>query len=88
MYFVYLLKSISDSRYYIGQTQDYIKRLKLHNSGRVKSTKNRRPFVLIGYKVFETRNGARWFEYNIKHHSDKKHRFIVSLEDSYKSEAE
>ena len=86
MFVVYLLRSIKDDKYYIGQTQDYKKRLQLHNSGRVKSTANRKPFVLIGYKVFGSRNEARWFEYDIKQHSDKKRKFIKMLEACYKSE--
>ena len=42
--------------------------------------------MLIGYKEFKTRNEARWLEYNLKHHSDKKHKFICMLEAQLKSE--
>lgn len=80
MYYVYALRSETDGNLYIGQTDDYKKRLKLHNSGQVRSTKNRKPFVLIGYKTFKTRNEARWFEYNLKKHGDKKKKFIRELE--------
>ncbi len=79
MYYVYLLKSKKDNKYYIGQTQDVEKRLKLHNSGRVISTKSRRPFELVGYQSFKTRNESRWVEYNLKNHSDKKKKFIEEL---------
>ena len=79
MYYVYVLKSLKDSRYYFGQTKNIEKRVDLHNSGKVMSTKHRRPLVLVGYKAFDTRNEARWIEYNIKHHSDKKNRFIRDL---------
>ena len=72
MYYVYLLKSLKDKKYYIGQTEDVTKRFELHNSGKVTSTKYRRPLVLIGYETFNTRNEARWHEYNMKQHSDKK----------------
>ena len=80
MYYVYLLKSKKDGNYYIGQTNNVNGRLKRHNAGQVKSTKYRRPFMLIGSKTFKTRSEARWCEYNLKQHSDKKHKFIGELE--------
>ena len=80
MYYVYALQSLKDNKYYFGQTGDPIKRVNLHNSGKVTSTKYRRPLILVGYKGFETRNEARWFEYNVKHHSDKKKKFIEEIE--------
>lgn len=79
MYYVYLLKSTVDNKYYIGQTKDVIKRLTRHNLGQVLSTKSRRPFKLIGYEVYDSRNEARWIEYNLKNHSDKKKKFIRRL---------
>ena len=48
-YFVYVLRSIKDGFFYTGFTQDLEKRLKTHNRGFVKSTKNRVPFELIYY---------------------------------------
>ena len=80
MFSVYALKSLKDGKYYFGQTENVIKRVIEHNKGRVKSTKFRRPLVLVGYKTFTIRNEARWFEYNIKNHSDKKKKFIADLE--------
>ena len=65
-YCVYALKSLKDNKCYFGQTEDVIKRLNEHNQGKVKSTKHRRPFMLVGYKTYKTRNEARWTEYNIK----------------------
>ena len=80
MYFVYLLKSLKDNKYYIGHSNNPDKRLIIHNSGRVQSTKFRRPFKLVGYRSYKTRNEARWVEYNLKNHSDKKKKFIKELE--------
>jgi putative endonuclease len=80
MYSVYVLKSLRDDDYYIGQTNNVEKRHAQHNQGKVKSTKSRRPFKPIGYKTFKTRSEARWFEYNLKKHSDKKKKFIRELE--------
>ena len=80
MYYVYILKSLKDNKYYIGQTENINRRLFLHNSGKVISTKFRRPLILVGFKKFDSRSKSRWFEYNLKHHSDKKYGFIKLLE--------
>ncbi|OGM75978.1 hypothetical protein A2210_01430 [Candidatus Woesebacteria bacterium RIFOXYA1_FULL_40_18] len=85
MFYVYLLKSLRDGRYYIGQTQDVVHRLKCHNSGLVLSTRSRRPFVLVGVEKFWTRNDARWFEYSLKEHGDKKKRFIKKMQEKVAS---
>ena len=45
-YFVYILISEKDNKYYIGQTADIEKRLSEHNRGKVKSTRFRTPFKL------------------------------------------
>ncbi len=47
MYWVYALKSKKDNRLYIGLSLDVDRRLKEHNAGYCRSTKSRRPFVLI-----------------------------------------
>lgn len=38
-FYVYLLQSLKDDSYYIGQTDNIDKRLKKHNNKEVKSTK-------------------------------------------------
>ncbi|MFN7258285.1 MAG: GIY-YIG nuclease family protein [Cyclobacteriaceae bacterium] len=58
MFFVYILKSSSDGRYYYGSTNSLEKRVLLHNAGRVKSTKSRIPFVLHYFEKFNTRKEA------------------------------
>lgn len=82
MYSVYLLKSLKDNNYYVGYTNNVSKRFRLHNEGKVTSTKNRRPFKLVGFRKYRTRREARWFEYNLKKHGDKKKMFIEDLEKS------
>jgi putative endonuclease len=47
MNWVYVLESLKDNNLYIGCTSDLKKRLKYHNSGKVRSTKTRRPLELI-----------------------------------------
>ncbi|MFH0891144.1 MAG: GIY-YIG nuclease family protein [Candidatus Falkowbacteria bacterium] len=80
MFKVYLLKSQKDNKYYIGQTQDIDKRLEMHNSGCVKSTKSRIPFILIGFEEFKTRDESRYREYELKTKPHKKKKFIEKLE--------
>lgn len=49
-YYVYVLKSEIDSNNYVGFTKDLKERLKSHNEGQIKSTKNRRPLKLIYFE--------------------------------------
>ena len=64
MFFLYILKSLKDNKLYIGTTSNINRRLKQHNSGFSKSTKFRKPFVLIYQEKYFTRNDAckrEWF---------------------------
>jgi putative endonuclease len=44
---VYILQSQKDEKFYAGYTKNIQKRIEEHNSGKVRSTKERRPFKLI-----------------------------------------
>ena len=59
MYIVYVLKSGLDSKCYYGLTRDLAKRLIDHNSGKVRSTKARRPFSVVYSEEVSTREIAR-----------------------------
>ena len=50
MFFVYVLESEINGQYYIGQTNDVLKRLERHNSGYEDHTKKFLPWKLI-YKI-------------------------------------
>ena len=50
MYYTYVLLSKKDDKLYTGYTKDLKLRFKQHNNGQVKSTKNRRPLILIYYE--------------------------------------
>jgi len=50
MFYVYVLISLKDKKFYIGFTKDLKRRLKEHNSGKNISTKSRLPFELIYYE--------------------------------------
>jgi putative endonuclease len=47
MYYVYILKSQKTSRYYIGYSHSPDRKLTEHNSGKVRSTKNFRPWIKV-----------------------------------------
>lgn len=51
MYYVYILQSKKDNKWYTGATNDLRKRLREHNQNLVISTKNRGPFELIYYEM-------------------------------------
>jgi putative endonuclease len=57
-YFVYILESEIDGRLYKGQTSDVEKRLTEHNSGKTKSTKGYKPWKLVYFESYETRDEA------------------------------
>ncbi len=54
-YYVYLLRSVKDGRFYTGYTANLRNRLAQHNAGRVRSTKRRRPLELVYWESFKTR---------------------------------
>ena len=66
MYFVYILQSIKDNKYYIGSTSNVEHRLNYHNSGRQRSTKHRIPFILVYTETFHNRSEAETREKQIK----------------------
>ncbi|MCA6073473.1 GIY-YIG nuclease family protein [Fulvivirga sedimenti] len=57
--YVYVLQSLKDRRHYVGITKDIDKRVNEHNSGRTRSTKPYRPWVLIRVEQYPTRIEAR-----------------------------
>jgi putative endonuclease len=57
-YFVYILLSKKDNRLYVGCTQNPDQRLEEHNSGKVLTTKNRRPLVRIHLEEAPSKTAA------------------------------
>jgi putative endonuclease len=66
MYYVYILKSLKDGKYYIGSTSNVENRLNFHNSGKQRSTKFRIPFVLVYKEDWPDRTLAEKREKQIK----------------------
>jgi len=65
-YFVYILKSKKDFKYYVGSTNDVKRRLEYHNSGRQRSTKYRIPFELVYTEELPDKEIALKREFQIK----------------------
>ena len=51
MYYVYILLSEKDDRFYTGFTNDLKRRVAEHNAGRSRSTLHRRPLKLVYYEA-------------------------------------
>ena len=66
MHYVYVLKSLKDTNIYLGSTNDLRRRLSEHNSGKVLSTKARRPFELRYYEAYFSQEEAKHREYSLK----------------------
>jgi len=66
MYFVYILRSLKTGRYYIGFTDDLVRRLKEHNGGKTKSLVKHIPLEIIHQECYLSREEARRRELQIK----------------------
>ena len=58
MFFVYVLQSHRDKKFYIGQTRYLTDRLEKHSAGRDPATKRRIPLSLIYSEELQTRSEA------------------------------
>ena len=70
-FFVYILKSVKDDKFYIGQTNNLTDRFLRHNNGCVTATKNRRPLVLAYSENYNTRAEAMRREKYLKTSREK-----------------
>ncbi len=66
MWYVYILRSMTDNALYIGSTNDIERRLDEHNSGKVDSTRSRRPFNLEAYVAVRDKAKAIELEQYLK----------------------
>lgn len=65
-YYLYVIKSFKDRKLYVGVSRDPNNRLKEHNSGKNKSTKYRRPFVLLHTRGFDSKKETYKYEWFVK----------------------
>ena len=66
MYYVYILYSKSKDRFYKGQTSNLKGRVDRHNSGKVTSTRNAGPWILLWSSHKESRSEAMILEKKLK----------------------
>ena len=70
-YWVYVLVSLKDGKKYTGYTKNLPSRFEAHQSGKVDSTKNRRPFKLIYFEGCIDQQDATKREKHLKTHYGK-----------------
>jgi len=58
-YFVYVLLSLKDGKFYVGYSRHLNQRLKQHSRGEVISTMNRRPLKIVHYEWFLNEKDAK-----------------------------
>ncbi|MBD3750509.1 MAG: GIY-YIG nuclease family protein [Sphingobacteriales bacterium] len=66
MFYTYILQSQKSGRYYIGHTADLKERLNRHNSGLVTATRNKGPWKIVYFEVFNAKLAANQRELSIK----------------------
>lgn len=84
-YWVYIIESEKDGRWYIGQTNDLARRVRDHNRGYSNYTKKFRPWHLYASKIFTDRAEAMRVERRIKNFKSrslieeyiKSHDFVI-----------
>ena len=80
-FYVYVLRSVFDGLFYVGFTTNLRQRIEEHNGGKVRSTKSRRPLVLVYWegclnqrdattreKYLKTAWGKRYIKNRIKNY--------------------
>ena len=77
MYTLYILHSKSLDRYYIGYTNDLIRRLSEHNRIKGKFTDAGIPWILVYSESFASKKEAMYREKYIKSRKSKK--FVIEL---------
>lgn len=70
-HYVYIIESETSGRWYYGYSTDLEKRLKGHNNGLNKSTRNRGPWKFIFDRAFPTKAEALKFERYLKNLRNK-----------------
>ena len=85
MYYIYLILSKKDGSTYIGYTDNLLRRFKEHNTGKVKSTKNKAPFELVYFEAYKAKADARYREDNLKRFAQAYTQLKERIKNSLKS---
>jgi len=70
-YYIYILQNSSKKYIYIGYSENIIKRIASHNSGKVRSTKPYMPLELIHYEAYKNKVDAKRRELYLKTNKGK-----------------
>ena len=82
MFYMYILKSQKDKKFYFGYTNDLQKRIKEHNSGLVQSTKTRMPLHCVYYEAYKSKSDATKREHNLKLRAKALRQLLSRIKDS------
>jgi len=82
MHYVYVLKSVNGSNYYIGQSDDLKRRFREHNAGQNISTKADKPWDLVYYEAYISKKAALLRENKLKHHGQSWRRLKERLQNT------
>jgi len=78
-YYLYIIQSEKNGKYYTGSSQDPIVRLQQHNWSRTPSTRTGIPWKLVYTEEFNTRSDAVKREYAIKKKKSRKYiEYLIS----------
>lgn len=80
MWLVYILRSNNQKWYYVGSTNDIVRRLEEHNQQRVSSTKSKAPLTLVHTVEFESEKEARAYEQRVKKQRLLKESIVRTIE--------
>ena len=70
-FFVYILQSMRDFSFYVGQCDDLDCRMSKHSEGMSKYTASKRPWRLVYFEMYESRSEALKREKQIKNMKSK-----------------
>lgn len=85
MFYVYILKSERDSKFYIGYSNNLQKRVKEHNAKLVRSTKSRTPFRVVYYEAYAAKGDATKREHNLKLRAKALRQLLIRAKASLKA---
>ncbi len=71
MFYCYILYSEKSDKYYIGSTGDLEGRLQRHNTSNHGFTSNGKPWKIMYFETFETKQEAITREFQLKKHKNK-----------------
>ena len=78
-FWVYGIQSELSGRIYIGQTHSLLRRIEEHNAGRVKSTRDQRPWKILAVEIFKFYNDARWRENCLKNAKGQREKLVDEM---------